>query len=161
MCIYDTQDNTTTELITEQSSHHLETNDEQVKPTSDTIIVNSDNLDKENLLTDTSQEIPTKHIENEGIDKSDNKNLLAGTTAKKSAKDKVTEGIGFTLKTLTVTVYRLTKNDIAKATNLSATEMQPTSPSTSRPISFRYTEPQDRQRIYIHQLNYEKQQMEV
>lgn len=64
----------------------------------------------------------------------DNKNLLTGTTARKSAKDKVTEGIGLTLKTVTVTVYRLTKSDIAKATNQSVTEMQPTSPSTSCPI---------------------------
>ena len=78
-----TQDNTTIELISEQSTHHLQTNDEQVTHISEAIISNSDNLVKENSLTDTPQEMPTKHIENDDIDKSDNTRHCYVTTMSK------------------------------------------------------------------------------
>ena len=54
-----TQDNTTTELIAEQSSCHFESNDEQGKQSSDTIIANTDELDNENLLTGTTKNYPS------------------------------------------------------------------------------------------------------
>ena len=62
------QDNTILESIAEQSSCHLETNDEQGEHISNTIIANSVNSDNEILLTDITTEKSTKHTEYEGIE---------------------------------------------------------------------------------------------